>query len=64
MTPGVAPQRSPGAKYKSPEQPGLSAPSLRCPAQVDDCVLGITFQNDTEAASSERGDRPISGGKI
>ena len=51
----MAPQRSPGAKYKSPEQPGLSAPSLRCPARVDNCVLGITFQNDTEAAAAREG---------
>lgn len=39
--PGVAPQPSPGAKYKSPEQPGSSLPRLRAAAQTDDCMLII-----------------------
>ena len=49
----MASQPSPGAKYTSPEQPGLSAPGLRSPAQADDCELTVMIQNDTEAARSK-----------
>lgn len=62
--PGVAPQPSPGAKYKSPEQPGFPLLGLRPAAQTDGCMLIIRTINPAGSTGkgAERGELCPEGG--